>query len=747
MATVGPVAAAGARVDMRWRFASAPDAAHPVPAARAVCVAAVPMFAEALEAEPAQVPTLVVSAELEVAIMRALETYRDRKCGARDLCADARNATVHQAVEDMMCMLFSGVPPTGAGMVALFLAERAEPQLASARRVWWQLLTGRPAEHAGTLMTIAALCLGAHLPATVPGAGPSGGSAPVNPRALLAAAMHALQLHALGRPANVQKPHEELHAVMRWARAQVSRCLGWLGPRRDRDAWGRFAEVLPLLTRLEWDVRRRMPAAMPALDHRVAGADMFFCASDNCVSAIARSAVFYGKFAPLQWLGAVLHRDRVVLAGGSAAAAAGRVDELGRTVGPSSVGWESADLDLFMVGPHEQRDACLARLLAEFACHHPGASVWCDHGIYTIDIRGGARESAPEHMQYAADSVRVQIITTDFSDGCDLVARFDQTYLQWFYDGRALVGTAEAVVARGCGANWYTGAQVGSRAFQARADKAVARGMWRPRPANALGSLRVFSVQYWDDPDSNLEYGAGIPAELLPMTRGECCGKGVCGFHMNAPGNTPLTPLVAVTKMRHAHTTIGRDPVSHTWRENSAEAPDAAFALGTDANFALDLAVVERVEVLRRERYASCARVDVTVPAYVAEKIRACLDRRCHRAMSCAAYLAEERGSVAAGGTTVSLIFMEGNKLEWAAAEDPVPRKVVFPGEGDAFTGEDVLGIRPGDVISVAGHGLMVGERLDACNTKVLVATTGRNHGPRTPYLDAFMAARRRVEE
>jgi len=747
MASVGTITVAGARTTIHWRFESAAHKVHTIKNAHVLRVVSVAKFGEALEAEPPKVPVVEITAALELAILRALDAYRDVESGAGLLSSDcAKAATATTAVDNMLSMIFCDEPATGGGLMALFLTERVMPELVPVRRIWWQLLAGRatPA-HDGELMSIAYLALNAHLAWAEDEAPALPGPSAVNPHAMFVAAMRELQLRALSGLKKGADGSVSLGCVdvVTWARANVKRCVNWLHSLRGKqDAWGRFAQCLPLLTRVEWDIARRIPQADAALANARPRGNMFFQVG-NLNTIRTMDAVFYGKFAPLHWLNHAKWKS-VCLAGGAAAAGAFRLAEWERARNTRAPGWESSDLDLFVFGTPEERTLCVARLLGEFAKRHPDASVWCDRGIYTIDISAGPRESSPEHMQYNAGAVRVQVIDTEFANGEDLVARFDQTYLQWFLAGGMLYGTAEALVSLHCGANWYTGAQVGSRAFKARGAKAVMRGMRSPAESPFIASLRVFSIAYWDDNTGklNLEYGDGIPED-----KNECEDNDVCtGFNMFSLTDTPMRPLDAITEMKKRYSVILRDPVSHTWTDLS-KCFIMCHGKSRDVDFALDLVTVKSVTTQQNKRtgrWFVCAVVDV--PPHAADKIRSFLAVRAN-------YKTQEegmdadRGSVVGGGTTAALILGKWGSFEWAGARDPVPHKVAFPRKDDAFIADETLDVRVGDVISVAGHGIMVGEDYDSANTKFLAVTTGRSHGPCTPYLRAFMDARARVEQ
>jgi len=747
MASVGTISVAGARTAIHWRFASAAHNVHTIENAHVLRVVSIAKFGDALEAEPPRVPLVEITPALELAILRALDACRDTDSGAGLLnSACTKYATGKTAVNDMLSMLFCDAPATGGGLMALFLTERVMPELASVRRIWWQLLTGRVNQnHDGELMSIAYLALNAHLTRVEDETPVLPGPSAVNPHAMFVAAMRELQLRALGKlkkdAGGAASPDYVETAV--WARTNVERCMNWLRTRRGkRDTWERFAQCLPLLTRVERDLIWRIPNVADAMSVTRVRTNSFFEVSDlNTIHTM--NAVFYGKFAPLHWLFNAKWGS-VCLAGGAAAAGAFRLAEWERTSNTRALGWESSDLDLFVFGTPEERSLCVARLLGEFAKRHPDASVWCDRGIYTIDISGGRRKSSPEHMEYDADAVCVQIIDTEFDDGEDLVARFDQTYLQWFLAGSRLRGTAEALVSLHCGANWYTGAQVGSRAFKTRADKAVKRGMAPPAASAFIASLRVFSIAYWDDNTGTLdiEYGDGIPAGEDNDVENALN----TGFSMFSLTDAPMRPLDAITGLRERYSVIPRDPVSHTWTDLS-ERRIMRHGKTSPADFALDLVVVKSVTPIQVKRTGYWfVRVMVDVPPHAADQIRSFLAVPVHCKTRSDGTDAD-RGSVIDGGTTVALIFGELGSLEWAGARDPVPRKVTFPGKDADFIVEEALDVRVGDVISAAGHGMMVGETIASADTKVLVVTTGRSHGPCTPYLRAFMDARARVEQ
>lgn len=578
--------------------------------------------------------------------------------------------------------------------------------------------------------------------------------------------VHEVQKWALMPYASEQNnklaQHKTIPAAAGRAFAIVDKIATILEANGTPALWTRFCEFLPTLTRLEWDCRRRLLDVKMTFGFQTARL-MRFMAEQTKLKALSaptrpgwqsssypepkgaqtERALFHGKFAQLAWMRHLLaeNASTIVIAGGAATAAAARMIAYKRDGNEASLGWESSDMDLFLCGTPGQRSVALAKILAEMATHHPNASVWFDRGVVTIDVTGGKRVSAPEYLQYESSSVLVQIVSTEFDNAVDLVLRFDQTYLQWYYNGTSLVGTIEAHAALHGGANWYTGMQVGSRAFAARAQKAVARGVGMPQKSPFISTLRVFKMQYWDDPDGKLEvvHGRGIPEDVARAIAAERATDRCSGFDMFKRTDKPMTPRRAFVYLSEAFNAIPKDPITSTWTDIPPAFTDGArhFFSGTiNASCAVDLVRVARVEHVGLDL---CLHLEVS--DVVREKVVAMLDAvhaknpvvmESPRTAECLARL------ISTPEKLLKVWVRAGNtELEWAAEGEPVPKRVCHD-DGTPVT----ISVEEGSVVSLACH--LEGECDAGMLVNVdLVCLSGRDHGKTTGYLNAMMVARR----
>ncbi len=211
------------------------------------------------------------------------------------------------------------------------------------------------------------------------------------------------------------------------------------------------------------------------------------------------SPVFSGKFAPLDWLEEVIHQHTktAVIAGGAVTAAVHRVwDKVvpDRDGWPGRV-WEAGDVDIFLFGPEDEQAKTLVSLLAHVVKRHPDARCHNTTTVATIEITGAEPKICGLKMTWPPDAVVVQIVSTACPSAYAVLLNFDQTYLQWGYDGMCVFGTLEAWMGFG-GANWYTGSQTMTATMKQRAQAAVARGMAYPRESLFLGTRSLGTLGY-----------------------------------------------------------------------------------------------------------------------------------------------------------------------------------------------------------------------------------------------------------
>lgn len=216
--------------------------------------------------------------------------------------------------------------------------------------------------------------------------------------------------------------------------------------------------------------------------------------------ALVAKYMYTGKFESFVWLSAVMRRCiGAVIAGGFATHAA---HSLWRAAwgscadGPERAhgNWTPGDIDIFLFGTVPQKMASYTRIMAELLRRYPDAQVYNTHSngsVQSVHLSG----PVPTTLGWPEESVHVQIVNTDYVCSEEVLLRFDQTYVQWAFDGVSLYGSLEAWAGL-TGFNSYTGGQTMNSLVSKREETAVVRGMDAPRAALYIPSGHIQVLNY-----------------------------------------------------------------------------------------------------------------------------------------------------------------------------------------------------------------------------------------------------------
>lgn len=423
------------------------------------------------------------------------------------------------AIQDMFSMLLCGQLGTPSGLLAMIVLEDyllAEPQ----RQAWMALVARHANRSTLTLKNMVRVCLHAYLRDIS------------TARTVLLDLVCALETHTMGEversKANCAAVAFEGNRALYHGLKFISR-TGWCCPL--------YFHMLSLVVGdLLWNTRsseeRGVAVASNSLYciHRTSMGPMrmcragFHCTPDcGCTHAYGHDdcpitrqeesaiSVLAGKFSVLGWLDDFLgnHRNNAIIAGGAVTAAVHRAWDARCTrknmrYGWPGHAWESRDVDVFLYGTEHHKMCATVAILAYVTRHHPHAKCAQRGKCIDISINGGDARVENGKICWPEDAIVVQVVHSSYSTAQDVLLHFDQTYLQWGYNGKCTFGTLEAWMGFS-GANWYTGSQIINKSMDRRALEATKRGMAFPRESLFLGTL----------PTSNLGYFSESPTDLL----------------------------------------------------------------------------------------------------------------------------------------------------------------------------------------------------------------------------------------
>lgn len=175
------------------------------------------------------------------------------------------------------------------------------------------------------------------------------------------------------------------------------------------------------------------------------------------------------------------------------------------------------EVTLVFFGDAAQRMRAFAELLSRVMVKHPDARVHM-HGVANgsivyVDISGRGNMWHNGHCVWHPESVRLRLINTAFPTHLDALLHWDQTYLQWGFDGEWLHGSLEAWAAFG-GGNWYTHAQENAEHVWKRVEDTVNLGIAAPLPSFYVNLLP------WTAPDPVLGSADWPVCERLRVAKG-----------------------------------------------------------------------------------------------------------------------------------------------------------------------------------------------------------------------------------
>lgn len=267
--------------------------------------------------------------------------------------------------------------------------------------------------------------------------------------------------------------------------------------------------------------------------------------------------VLGGRFRRVRWLTDFLKKYHktlgVVIAGDAPATAAHRfwrahvrerfhavVDEqlyVGQPQGPPAEMPYSCDvlpmpdeITVLLYGTDSQRVRAYSALFGEVMAKHPEAREYgvSEHGaVRVIDVTGnGFTRADTYHAEWSPESVRIRVINTEFADVHEAMMAFEQTYMQWAFDGEHLFGSVEAWAGL-AGCNWFT-TPMEDNARTLRAFNRVISSSSPPRAPPYMGVLPAV-MPHMDRPivlskfettsATNVGYGSTIPCVAGPIPR------------------------------------------------------------------------------------------------------------------------------------------------------------------------------------------------------------------------------------
>jgi len=222
-------------------------------------------------------------------------------------------------------------------------------------------------------------------------------------------------------------------------------------------------------------------------------------------------AVLCGKFHRIEWLARFLaENQKTALVAGSAPTAAMHRGWRQHYKIEGAVEWEPNDVDIFLVGSELVQTRTLVSLLADFIDrgYDRRSAYTVKNNVITIYIDDDGDDP----------KVAVQIISTHFATPQQVLLEFDQTYLQWGYNGEVLFGTVEAWMGL-VGANWYTGARQNPSTALRRAASAVQRGLNAPTEELYVGSRGPDMLMYESMHEMRNASSKKRPRESPPSVR------------------------------------------------------------------------------------------------------------------------------------------------------------------------------------------------------------------------------------
>jgi len=175
------------------------------------------------------------------------------------------------------------------------------------------------------------------------------------------------------------------------------------------------------------------------------------------------------------------------------------------------------EVTLVFFGDAVQRMRAFGELLSSTMVKHPDATVHmhgvADGSVVYVDITGRGTMWHNGHCVWHPESVRLRLINTAFPTHLDALLHWDQTYLQWAFDGEWLHGSMEAWAAFG-GGNWYTRAQENAEHVWKRVEDTVNLGIAAPLPSFYVNLLP------WIAPDPVLGSADWPVCERMRVAKG-----------------------------------------------------------------------------------------------------------------------------------------------------------------------------------------------------------------------------------